>query len=341
MKKKIFAVLTTAIMSVSMLATAFAADTTTGLIGKFTFDENIKNEASGTEATVIGMKFAAPADKTFNYVDGVDGKAIYLFEDGNTNGLNLNIAPTGKSYTVSLWLKGLGVNFANPIVWIGAQNQSPESWVGLWAAFSTDYKNGPQIGSNDSAGKRYGVVPNPNEGLGIMNPVEGDTTGAQFEWTNVTMVVDEGNAKLYYNGQLINDEVKNDSEAGTLPDVLEGKEGVSIYLGTNAWDSPFNGYVDDLYVYDRALTPEDIAELVKDTNKSNVTLATFNAKKETTTMKPQKVNPEDLGIKTIESEEGLSPVVIGIIIAAVIVVVIIAVVVVAKSKKKTKDEEEE
>jgi len=357
MKKKIFAVLMAATMTVSMAATAFAADTTSNLIGKFTFDGNITNEVTGTDAKVIAQKGlgadAPAAEYTFPFVEGVDGQAIHLGTNADggtdTHGLNLLLkVADDKNYTISFWAKAdeARVNFAGPLVWMGGATQvsKSENWVGIWPGLSADYAVGPWLGTNDTTDLRWGAKPMNDVGLGVLKPVA-DKGNNTFEWTMITMVVKDSVGWLYYDGFLVGSTEGKATDDGTplYLTQVNSDETVSIYLGANAWDGPFVGYIDDLYIYDRALETADVVQLVTDTNKAGVALGTYEEFVTTTTVNwVQKPNARpDVGVIATPVDDGPSPLLIGGIIAAVVVVAIVAVVIVSKSKKKGNDDDEE
>ena len=86
-------------------------------------------------------------------------------------------------------------------------------------------------------------------------------------WVNVTLVVDgttdievDGVAcsqgTLYVDGQLF---AKDDGEgnytyAAIAKDILDTSDGFQFLVGVNYWDAIFKGAVDELYIYDSALT---------------------------------------------------------------------------------------
>ncbi len=365
MKKRIFALVAAAIMVVSSTLTAFA-DTKSDLIGQFKFDGDLKNEVTGEEGVPTAKGTFTATEKTFTFVDGVDGSAVYLSEanaDGvaDTTGVKLNVAPkSGQAYTISVWVKALGATFANPIIWMGDTTQpgGAESWVGIWNGFFSDYSKGPSLGSNTAGDPRVGAMPvSAEDGLTNYGAGLADNL-ATFDWMNVTITVDAGVGKLYYNGVLVG----QTAEGSLLPDVIaESDAEVSVYLGANAWDSPFNGYVDNIYVYDRVLSTADIQELVKETNVNNVTLVEYDSIEdvtpaETTSNKPVKADKnkadylvdaetiadETSASKDADSEEGgISSTVIIIGVAVVVVIVVVVVIAVVAAKKKSDDDDEE
>lgn len=328
MRKKFLAVVTAAVMSMSMAVTAFA-DTESGMLAHYTFDDKLTNEVTGEEATQTGQKFAAAAGDKIEYLDG----ALNMLE-GNTDGLNLNVKATGDAYTFSFWAMTNVVNgFAEPILWYGGTNQSPEAWVGVWPGlFNVWSSGGPVIGGNDSAGSRPAVTPEAANNI----LVEGSETA--FNWHMITAVIDNGKATLYYDGA----QVGASTDAITFPSVTADDR--SFYLGVNAWDKPYAGLVDELYVYDRALTADDVKELYDATK----TVADQQELKVETIEwdKPALSDPNEFVQSTAKDDDAKDSdntmmIVIIAVVVVVVVVVVVAVVMSSKKKNANNDEDDE
>ncbi|WP_078083607.1 LamG-like jellyroll fold domain-containing protein [Microbulbifer mangrovi] len=182
----------------------------------------------------------ATGDRIFNtgtvaFGTGQEGQALQL--DG-TNGVLL---PDGLinnyEYTVSFW--------ANPTVVTGfttaffgaveAQDENgnpnssnwisflPQSWDGntmLWS--------GSEAWFDGSAGER---IP-------------------EAAWTHMAFSVKKGLVSVYLNGE-------QKFSAGNLSDFFSDNTG-KFALGVNYWDVPFNGMIDELKVYEAALTAEEV-----------------------------------------------------------------------------------
>lgn len=323
MKKKFFAVAAATMMTMSMGITAFA-DTESDLLAHYKFDDNLKNEVTGEDATQTGQKFAAAAGDEIKYVDG----ALHMLQ-GNTDGYNLNVKATDDTYTFSVWAMTNVVNaFAEPVIWYGGTNQSPEAWVGLWPGLFNVWTNGgPVVGGNDANGSRPAVLPNKS----IL--VEGTETS--FEWTMITVTVDNGIATLYYNGE----EVGKGTDAAKLPSVTADDR--SFYLGVNAWDAPFAGLVDELYIYDRVLTADDVKELYTATkavaDQEMIGIEKVEYPEASLSDPNEFLEGTD---ETTETEEDNNMMIIVIAVVAVVVVAVVAAVVVSSKKKNSKADEE-
>ena len=68
------------------------------------------------------------------------------------------------------------------------------------------------------------------------------------------MVVDNGHVKIYLNGEL------KFSNSG-FPDLFSGAGNTGFALGVNFWDLPFNGLVDEVRLYDDAITANEVQQL--------------------------------------------------------------------------------
>ncbi|GIP18751.1 hypothetical protein J40TS1_43930 [Paenibacillus montaniterrae] len=73
------------------------------------------------------------------------------------------------------------------------------------------------------------------------------------KWVTLTAAVDGANLKLYIDGEL-------KKEYSNMP-VLFNDDSSTAALAVNHWDIPSKGIVDELYIFDYALTAEEIAQL--------------------------------------------------------------------------------
>ena len=340
MKKKFLTVAAAAVMTMSMTMAAFA-DTETGLLAHYGFDENLTNSVSSTDATQVGKAFKDAAGTVFTYEDGVNGKALVMPKD-NTDGLDLGVKATGDSYTISLFVKtDECTSFAEPIVWYGSKDQSAnsaaagESWVGIWPGLFDNWNSGGPVGGCNSAevGRQAAA---PEEGNAISEDKEA------FDWTMVTLTVEDNVAKLYYDGVLV-----GGSENKFCSVVGDDK---SVYLGANYWDSPYTGLVDELYVYDRALSAEDVKELYTKANANGVAAHALKESsfkfvdKEPVSYEPPKLlDKNQFAAAADDTEEDKDNTMMYVIIAVVVVVVlaVVVAVVVSSKKKGAKDDEDD
>ncbi|MCD8314558.1 MAG: leucine-rich repeat protein, partial [Firmicutes bacterium] len=228
---------------------------TDGLVGYYLLTSDLSNSVDGgNDGTAIGYLFgdvAGDADFTdgaFHTTNGVNDGAVFT-------------ADITDNFTVSFTVSADWYVFAAPLLWIGSQDQSSENWIGVWCDFEESY--GPSVGSNGSESYRIGVMGGASEG--VTYPVTD---------LIITLVVEDGIAYLYYDGVLVGQSNDPDngafqtSGANELEDLTTASmpnpwtaEDCAIYLGVNAWDESATAAYSDLYIYNRALTAEEVAEI--------------------------------------------------------------------------------
>lgn len=336
MKKKFLALAAVAVMVVSSVITSFA-DTTTGLIGEFKFDGDLKNSVTGELAVVTGEKVNVDVQgQEAAFANGVDGQAILLEGLTSRYGLKLDSVPTSNTFTLSYDIYYLAYTQYSPVLFLG------NSWDGTtdtWASFGVGW----QTTLAYAAGIWIHDLPNktPVEWVDVWDSAGNgdmllDTSGAWASWANITYVITEGVPTIYINGTAI--------EAGTGVAGIDFVDSTTqLFLGVNAWDSPLNGAVDNVLIYDRALTAEDVAELVASRDYDAAKKPEVEAP-ETTSNKPVVADKDNNPwitqetSSTADDNSGIDPMII-VIIAVVVVVVIVVIVVAVVASKKKKDED--
>ncbi len=264
MKKVLFALLAVAVLASSLVVSTSAAEIPTdGLIGNFHFDGNYDNAVEGGEAgvpitTQFGEALYPDADDPERYwFTGVEGNAFFC---GDGDGLQ-TINPGEGDFTVGLWIIETAHLGITPYCWYGQHSQSPESWIGIWNVDVSQgwAQNGITLGSNDAAGARLEIVPTEEAAL---YDAEAEI---ELQWTHFayTAVLDADTntytVTFYVNG------VNAGTNSG-LPNPNTGDpatNGDYIYInGVNAWgDAMSAGAIDELVVYNRALSDDEVATL--------------------------------------------------------------------------------
>ena len=85
-------------------------------------------------------------------------------------------------------------------------------------------------------------------------------------WTNITLVMTSLRMQLYINGELVDEQLGLTTSLSQLGRDLFGYIGKSFYDG----DGYFKGYIDDVKVFDKALSAKDVATLL------NVEMSAFH-----------------------------------------------------------------
>lgn len=225
----------------------------------------------------------AETEATFAYQPGAVGNALFI--DG-TFGLDLGLQPTNTdAYTVSFWVNADRLSTFGPTLQMGynmgkaADAGNNVTWFNVtqseWGADSA--KIFPIVWSRNEAsdaadgtdcwpwmyafddsihGKReWAMVTIVCSGEEQTGPVGSTTAGAQFYVNGVKVYDSQDN---YTNGSYF----EYTWDATLAPNIMEpGDSKFEALFGINYWDTIFKGFVDDLYVYDTALTPGQVASL--------------------------------------------------------------------------------
>ena len=229
------------------------------------------------EQTKDGTTVTGIADSTHEILtaDGVVGKSLYLDSkygiELDMNGLDI----ADDSYTISFWIYAERKGNFMPIVQMGrninsADTTLPTTWVNFtqadWGGATTYY---PLVWNRNSS------LPWSTGEDGVW-PWIADLNGTirgYKEWCLVTLVVD-GNrytclddngerigTRYYLNGELVFDaSAEFLYYQGVAPELFTGSP-VSGFIGINYWDSVYKGFIDELVIYDEALTAGQVVSL--------------------------------------------------------------------------------
>lgn len=350
MKKRILAVVAAAVMVISSTVMTFA-DTTTGLIGQFNFEGNLKNEVTGAESVMTAGKVTEEAsDETMEYSNGVDGSAAYFNGLLSSYGVEiLDAVPKTNTFTFSYDVYYVAYTQYTPTLNLATDWGSANAGTAVdqWASFGWGWQANMSFAAGIWIHDQANKVPQEwvdfwqAGGTAELVDAEGNWAG----WTNITYSVDAGVVTAYINGE------KVDAVPGTLSAdtaiINTVTDATRLFIGVNAWDAPLNGAMDNLYIYDRALTQDDVKELIADRDYDAATLPEIK-QPETTTAKgtladPNKADylqPAETTAATT-NDGGNAGLFIGIGVAVVVVIVIVVVVAVVAGKKKSNDDDDD
>ncbi|MDQ0112180.1 LamG-like jellyroll fold domain-containing protein [Paenibacillus harenae] len=198
-------------------------------VAHYGFDGDLTDALGGTAGSVTGNR-VDNAGGTITFGEGVSGEAAIF---NGSSGVRLpNGLIASDSYTVAMSLYVERGSQYTP-AFFGAR--SGDSWISL-------VPRGPGDAQPTMlwSGTAWYDAP-----TGMQIPVG--------EWAHVAFTVEEGRVTVYINGE--------EKFTGTgFPNVFTTADGV-FALGVNYWDTPFAGMIDELLVYDAALSAEQIAEL--------------------------------------------------------------------------------
>ncbi len=209
----------------------------TGFTSHYDFEENLTDSVtSTTTAAIVPTNIEGTTTASASYADGYKGKAVSFSGAGGT-GVNLGKVITNSKYTAAFWMKATTFTQHTSGVFINSGTGSSENW--LSAPFGWQQSGNTMIWSKN--GETYKDV------------VGGSIDDA---WHYITITVDGTTAALYIDGvKAASGEVNN-----TVSDSTD------TYLGVNFWDTPFNGLIDDLYIYNgTTLTDAQVTNLFEAT----------------------------------------------------------------------------
>jgi hypothetical protein len=230
------------IWSMRQVAEAAILDPHPGLVGWWRFDEgtgNIAKDSSeyGNDGTVYGA----------TWVDGKYGKALSF--DGTSNYVSVlhnSVFSAPANLTVEGWFKPNTVAASYQQI-VGKQTGYNEYRLILYG--------------NTIRGQIY-----DSSHEYTVNSANGGVYAQAGVWHHVVMTYDGANLRLYVNGILVD----------TLPLVITINPNTSpLYIGINqATYYPFNGVIDEVHVYNRALSATEIqADFQKSPDFSSKLLA--------------------------------------------------------------------
>lgn len=223
-----------------------------------------------------------PYDTTFAYTEGPVGQALYI--DGKF-GLDLNLEATNTdAYTVSFWMNADRLSTYGATLTMGynmsrADTAANVTWMNITQTeFGTDSaKIFPVVWSRN-------VASNAQDGT-VCWPwmyAFDDQIHGKREWVMVTVVCSgevqnsplgttTAGAQYYINGQKVYDSQDNFTnhtyweeytwDATLAPNIMKPDTEFQSYFGINYWDTIFKGFVDDLYVFDSALSAGQVLSL--------------------------------------------------------------------------------
>ncbi len=205
-------------------------DVTAPETGKQIAAYKFENAASLGKDTIGTIGTASVYGCTF-YTDSVRGNVLAF--DGKNDYVQLSSKATEyDSYTIMMWYKSTSSSLWQRIFDLGDNSAS--------SMFLTAYAY--------DAGIRFAQQINGDG----EKQVNGSTT-ALNTWTHVAVTVNgkSNNATLYINGSRVG--------TVTLSALPEDYAGTANYLGKSQYDDPyFAGYMDDVYIFDYALSANEV-----------------------------------------------------------------------------------
>ena len=212
-------------------------------IANYRFDNSLEDSLGlFDDGQPTGDRIFKTAD-SIGYAMGLEGQALAL--DGAHGVLLPSGLISSYEYTVSFWTSPTVITGFTPTFFAAVDefdvgeagdkasdnwiSMVPQSWDGNTMLWSHNARDNAWF--DGSAGERI----------------------SENDWSHVAFSVDNGLVRVFING------VEKFS-GGNLRDFFTGNEGV-FALGVNHFDVPFNGLIDELKVYEAALTADEVKAL--------------------------------------------------------------------------------
>lgn len=205
-------------------------DVSYGLHAQYSFENDLSASVGSFGDGLITGDRIDNTGGTITFDQGVVGNGAIF--DGKS-GIKLpNGLIEGKEYSVSMWLKPTQITQYTP-TFFGGSNKS-------WISFV------PQAGDNTTtlwSGENW-----YNASIGSRIRTN--------QWQHIAFSVDNGFVKVFVDG-------KEAYSGSGFPDVFTTKDGV-FSLGVNFWDTAYKGMIDELRIYNVAITAEVAAKLAEE-----------------------------------------------------------------------------
>ncbi len=192
---------------------------------KFEFEDNLTDSVTNADGTTVAEKITTGTATTAAQYDtgyGDNGKALKLTGDGSY-GVSLGNVITDRKYTVAFRMKANAFTACTAAIFIDSGDATTQKWVSAPIGWRNDNSQYLKVWSNN--GDFIDLISN--------------FIPATDTWYYIVVAADGGTAKLYVNGKQVGN--------GSIADVITSD--TTTYLGVNYWDPPFNGLIDDVYIY--------------------------------------------------------------------------------------------
>lgn len=242
----------------------------------YSFDKADKNLVAvtrkGEDATTGGTPEGAIPTTTktkIKYQKGKKGKALYL---DRSYGVKLkNMKLKADKYTIAFWVKPES-NMGNfmPIFFAGNESIDNQKWLSITKTDFLGADRSPVVWSNNASKGEFPWTSDIAETTrNMLTSANGwqhvaVTVGAAYGDAGKTTEYGEKGGDGYCKGNNVVIYVNGEMYGTGTPaahDVFDGKE--TAYLGINYWDTKFKGWIDELNIYDKALSEKQVQALYK------------------------------------------------------------------------------
>src|SRR5690625_2981760 len=202
------------------------------LVAHYPFDNDLEDISGNFSNGEVVGSLIDEAEGHITFTEGQHGDAVVF--DGES-GIKLpDGLIQGDAYTVSVWVKPEALT-EHTTTFFGARDEA--NWVSLVPMGPVDDQTMVWSGESWYDGET-GINMTANE------------------WYHLAFTVDEGDLNVYVDGE-------NRFTGSGFPDIFNTTDG-QFALGVNYWDEPYEGLMDDLLIYEGALTEDEIVTYFED-----------------------------------------------------------------------------
>lgn len=199
-------------------------------------------------------------DKTVYFTNGVKGQCAWF--DG-TYGAELAVEPLDSdTWTISFWINAQRYSTYGATIQFGSDLYS-ENASAKWLNITRSEFDGVTFPTFWSRNEAENIWPWFNYAT--------DTEAGKKDWAHITLVSDENDWTedgIFIDADLYIDGVYVDKVCQLTPGLFGADETFHFYVGINLWDAIYKGAIDELYIFDQALTAGQIATLYADGDTS-------------------------------------------------------------------------
>ncbi|MFI3158581.1 MAG: LamG domain-containing protein [Methylococcaceae bacterium] len=225
--KSKLAILASTLIIISSISKATLADLNTGIIAHWDFNDC-------TAKDITGSGYDGTIDGPVQCVNGINGKA-------------LSFVSTGAVHVPAL--PAIVNNGFSGCAW--ASYKDNNNWGSLFDFGNGAYADNIALIRDQTSNKLLYLYQDLNSTIS-----GGKITNNQWQLFCVTVNNASHTAKLYANGKLVGSNTNHQ-----IPNILRS----SNFLGNNNWNEQFHGLLDEVSIWDRALSSTEINQLyIKD-----------------------------------------------------------------------------
>lgn len=226
-----------------MLAPAqltYASDTKPAI--SFSFDED-NNNISAVQ-NIGGTLTQLQENNQYTYEDGLMGKCLYL--DGSY-GLKLDLGRfNSKDYTITFWVKPSEITAHTPILSIVKGDFEEKNYTTILLDENWLQPNITTIYTDATGSSSYST--------GISGALNDDM------WTHIAIVVDaSASDEEYFDKMSLYIDGEYTCDGLMLKNLCNSNS--NFWVGINPYSEAFNGYIDELLIFDNALNAEEIMSI--------------------------------------------------------------------------------